>query len=442
MTRKLSTFALIAITVSAIVNLRGLPLIASNGYQTLSLAALAALFFMVPSAYVSAQLSLNSRQQGGVYEWVKRAFGPQLGFVAIWMEWINNIVGFPATLASWVGMFYLSTIGAMPSAFIFAGTIFILLWLIVFYNQASLFLTSGLNILGAFATILITVLILVLGLYWLATDHSSLQSLSPSYQGHWTNQIALFVSFIGAFSGMQITGFHVGDVAQPKKQYPRALFISALVILIMMLGSSLVMALLVSRTQLNVIAGVEQMMEIFFTHFHLTLLGHAISSLVLIALLASFSAWFIGPARGMQVALNDAGLKNYFSTLNRFNMPSGLLMLQGLITSFLVLLFIFMPSIKAAFFFLIAITSQFTALMYAMIFAAGLKLIAHHILSRCLCILGITSCLIGFLVGMFAPSQINWINGEEYSLLIVLGDILIIAGGLVFARRLLKTACN
>lgn len=436
--RKLSNLALIAITISAIVNLRGISIMASNGYLTLILSVAAALFFMLPSAFVCAKLSIQTQQRGGVYEWVQRTFGQRWGFVAIWMEWINNVVGFPASLASLVGMFYLFIQGSMPNPGLFTLSMLVLVWFGVLYNHWPLVISSSLNIIGTLGTLLIATLILVLGVVWLTTNPGSAHSLHPDITGHWSNQVALFVSFIGAYSGMQITGFHVADVAEPKKQYPIALTVSAILILVMMLGSSFIMALLIPREQLNVIAGIEQMVQLFFIHFHWPHLGNLISLFVLLALLASFSAWFIGPARGMQVALSDAGMKNSISRLNRFGMPTGLLILQGVITSVLVMLFVILPSVKAAFFLLIAMTSQFTAFMYVMIFAAGYRLIARTVFSKFVCVLGMLSCSVGFMVGIFAPSQMKWMGGGEYSLMILAGDVLIIVLGWVFAKKLGK----
>jgi glutamate:GABA antiporter len=77
--RKLNNFILIAITISAIVNLRGLALMASGGLTTLSLSLLAALCFLIPSTYVAAQLGAHVLKRGGVYEWVCVAFTPRWG---------------------------------------------------------------------------------------------------------------------------------------------------------------------------------------------------------------------------------------------------------------------------------------------------------------------------------------------------------------------------
>lgn len=429
---------LIAITVSAIVNLRGLPLMASNGYLTLILSFCAALFFLIPSTYVCAQLSTHFAERGGVYEWVRHAFGQQWGFIAIWMEWINNIIGFPATLATIVGMFFLLTGHTIPSPFVFTFSMLAVLWLALGYNQWPIAFSSWINVLGSVATIFIAMLIIGLGIVWMGSSSVNLSNLHPTTISEWPSQIAIFVGFIGAYSGMQITGFHTQNVMNAKKQYRVVLPIAALIIMVMMLGGSFMMAILIPHDQLNVISGIEQMVQIFFQHFHWTHLGDVVGGCVLISTLASFSAWLIGPARGMQTALAQIGVTHYFVRLNKFSMPSGLLCLQGIITSLLIALFMILPSIKIAFFLLIAITSQFTALMYILVFAAGFKLIAKTSLGKTLCCLGMVSCSIGFIIGTFAPSQLKLISYHEYSFIVIGGDFLIILLGGLFAYKLRK----
>lgn len=433
--RKISTFMLIAISVSAIVSLRGLALMASGGLTTLGLALLAAFCFLIPSTYVCAKLATHILQRGGVYEWVRIAFGQRWGFIAIWLEWINNIVEFPATLAAIIGMFYLLFTPNMPSAGIFTASMLILLWAALWYNHFPLQLSSWLNVIGSVGTIIIAAFIIILGIIWFVAEPHQIQNLHSSTPLS-INAIAIFVSFIGAYSGIQITGFHTQDVADPKRQYAIALPVSCLIVMVIILGASTVMALLIPADQLSVITGVEQMVQIFFRHFNLPNIGLFISAFVLISITASFSAWLLGPARGMQAALAEAGITHKIGQLNRYQMPIGILWLQGFITSGLILLFLVLPSIKTAFWLMVAITSQFTALMYVLVFAAGLKLIAKSLIGKILCCLGLITCFLGFCVGVFAPTQLKLVSSHQYTWLVLIGDAIIILIGYFFAKHI------
>ena len=98
----IGTFALAMIAISAIVNLRGIPTMASMGLVAVTFYLLAALTFLIPSALVSAELASTFPEAGGIYTWVTKAMGKNMGFLTIWMEWINNVIAIPATLSTLV----------------------------------------------------------------------------------------------------------------------------------------------------------------------------------------------------------------------------------------------------------------------------------------------------------------------------------------------------
>ena len=55
--------------------------------------------FLIPTALVSAELASNTHMQGGIYGWVKQAFGKHIGFFAIWLQWIENVIWYPTILS-------------------------------------------------------------------------------------------------------------------------------------------------------------------------------------------------------------------------------------------------------------------------------------------------------------------------------------------------------
>lgn len=72
MTKKhaLSVFSLTMITVGSVDSIRNLPATALFGSQLIMFFTLGALFFLIPAALVSAELSSGWPRQGGIYVWV------------------------------------------------------------------------------------------------------------------------------------------------------------------------------------------------------------------------------------------------------------------------------------------------------------------------------------------------------------------------------------
>ena len=124
--RVLGVFALAMISVCAVINPRGAPLMASMGFSAVFFYLLAALLFLLPSSVICAELGSTWPKAGGVYLWVRKAFGDKTGFLAIWLEWINNVISFPASLsfiAATLALHYLPTISARSTIhfYLYAG---------------------------------------------------------------------------------------------------------------------------------------------------------------------------------------------------------------------------------------------------------------------------------------------------------------------------------
>src|SRR5207247_10368727 len=87
--------------ISAIVGLRWLTTAASQfGLASLGLWLLAMVVFFLPSAIAVRELSDIDPGAGGIYRWVRRAFGPVQGFVPGWGHWGNDLFYCPSVLAT------------------------------------------------------------------------------------------------------------------------------------------------------------------------------------------------------------------------------------------------------------------------------------------------------------------------------------------------------
>src|SRR3990167_6234562 len=104
--RSLSIFSLTMITVGSVDSIRNLPMTALFGSQLIAFFLIGTFFFLLPTALVSAELAATWPEQGGVYVWLKEAFGKKAGFLAIWLQWVENVIWYPLLL-----MFVAGTVG-------------------------------------------------------------------------------------------------------------------------------------------------------------------------------------------------------------------------------------------------------------------------------------------------------------------------------------------
>src|SRR6202521_3696600 len=98
--RTLKTRDIVLFNVAAIVGMRWVALAAANGPSSLFLWVLAALVFFVPQGFAVIALASAIPEEGGLYVWTSKAFGPRHGFLAGWLYWASNILYFPTLTLS------------------------------------------------------------------------------------------------------------------------------------------------------------------------------------------------------------------------------------------------------------------------------------------------------------------------------------------------------
>jgi glutamate:GABA antiporter len=376
--RILGVFALAMISVCAVINLRGAPLMASMGLSAVFFYLMAALLFLIPSSLVCAELGSTWPHAGGVYLWVQKAFGDKIGFLAIWLEWINNVISFPASLS-----FIAATLAyiiqpdlVQNRLFIFICTLTVL-WGATCFNMLGIKASSRLNIIGALAgTIIPAVVIMMLASYWLLSGRPSQINFSmhhffPRFE---ITNLVFFTGVLSGYAGMQITAFHAPNVKNPQKNFPRAIFLAVIVILLVTIFTSLAIGIVVPNNHLSLISGLMEGFAGFFSVFHLPWAVPVLAALIVMGAFSTLSAWLLGPARGLLTAAQQGRFINYFSKQNQREVPSRILILQAVIASLLAIVFLLTPDASSAFWILLDLSSQSTLLMYILVFSAAVCL--------------------------------------------------------------------
>jgi amino acid transporter len=98
--RALGLRDLVLFNLVAVLGLRWLATAAKAGPSALTLWLLAALLFFVPQGLVVTELSSRFPEEGGIYQWTKRALGERHGYLCGWCYWINNVLYYPNLLIS------------------------------------------------------------------------------------------------------------------------------------------------------------------------------------------------------------------------------------------------------------------------------------------------------------------------------------------------------
>ncbi len=451
--KSLSLFALIMINVIAIDNLRSLTVGAEYGFSMVFFYLIAAILFFVPTILVTAELATGWPNTGGVYVWVREAFGPKWGFLTIWLQWIYNVVWYPtifAFIASIVA--YLINPALVENKFFMLTVILCAYWGMTFINCLGLRVSSVFVSIGAvIGTIFPMLLIAGLGFVWLYLDkpthiNFTVKDFFPHLNSY--RDLAFFTNILFGLMGIEMSAVHAGDVRHPERTYPLALICSAVIILFTLVSACLAITIVIPIEKLNLVSGFIEAFGIFFNAYHMAWFIPVIAVLIIMGSLGGATVWILGPARGLLVATRDNKLPSFVSKQNKKNMPVGILLLQGAIVTVLCGVFFIMPSVNSSYWILSNLTAQLALLFYILMFSAAIRLRykhaqvkrAYHIPGGKLgvwivCGIGILTCVSAIILGFLPPTQLAVGNIVKYEAILITGILLCCIIPLLLQKR-------
>lgn len=447
-------------TVAAVVSLRGLPMMAKEGLSMIFYILFSTVIFLLPAAMVSAELgSAFSGKSGGVYAWVKAAFGSRWGFTAIWLQWIQNVVWYPTVLgfaSSCLAYFFMSP--ELSASGTYTGIV-----TLIFYWCATFVALNGSRAVNSVAkygvvwgTLLPGALIIVLGALWifqgndnalfietikLSSGQTVVEHHPPVLFPHIVGlgSIAFLAGIVLLFAGVEVQAVQVVDMENPSRQFPFAMLIAAIIIFILFLLGSLAVAFIIPADQLSLTAGLMQAFQVLFDHYKLSILTPILGLLMAFGSIGGVMSWVTGPSRGLLATAQQGEIPPFLAKTNEHGSPVTILIIQAIIVSILACLYFIIDNVSVAFFVLSAMTVTLYLVMYMLMFAAAIYLrITQPELPRVYKIPGgiigmFIVAGIGFLgvafatiVGFFPPTNLPVGNPELYVTLVASGMIVFI----------------
>lgn len=430
------------INVAAVSSVRNWPTIAEYGFASLFFFALAAILFFIPVSMVSAELATGWPKTGGVFAWVKEAFGHRTGFLAVWLLWAENVIYYPALLSFISGTIaYIINPTLASNPFYTLALVIGIFWATTFANLLGMKASGWISTFGVIGgTIIPGGLIILLGILWVFSGNPTqisftFDSFIPDMSS--PSQLVFFSGVLLALGGLEMSAVHAREVQNPQKNYPRAILLSALLIFGLYVLGVLAIAVVIPENQISLVAGSLQAFSVFVSAYNLNWLTPLIAILLSLGAFGTLSTWIAGPSKGLLGAAQSGDLPPFFRRLNRYGMPVALLITQAIIVTLFSLIFLIMPTVSSAYWILNAMIAQLYLVMYVLMFAAAIKLrykcpeveraykIPGGIVGMwCVAGLGLIGSIATFFIGFFPPAQIPTGNTIFYVTFLALSVIL------------------
>lgn len=459
-TVKLSVITLAIMNVTAVVSLRGLPAEAEYGLSSAFYYLFAAIVFLIPTSFVAAELAaMFQDKQGGVFRWVGEAFGKRTGFVAIWLQWVESTIWYPTVLTfGAVSLAFIGTDSAKDMA-LASNKIYTLAVVLIIYWTATFISLKGLGwvsrvskIGGLVGTIIPSALLMVLAVGYLLSGGESQMDFSGSF----FPDIARFDNLVLAsgiflfYAGMEMSGVHVSEMENPSRNYPRAVFIGAAIVVLIFVLGTFSLGIIIPQKDINLTQSLLVGFDRYFDYIHASWLSPIIAIALAFGVLAGVLTWVAGPSKGL-FAVGKAGyLPPFMQKSNKIGVQKNILLIQGGLVTFLSLLFVVMPSVQSFYQILSQLTILLYLIMYLLMFAAAIYLRysmkdkkrpfrigkSGNALMWIVAGMGFLGSLLAFVLSFIPPAQIAVGSTTVWYLVLVIGCIVVVgAPFVIYAMR-------
>lgn len=423
-TRLLTASTIAFINLAAICNIKNFPLFAEFGLAVVALLALAAIIFFIPAAFVSAELA-SGWPERGVYTWVREALGPRMGFIAVWLQWIENVIYYPTILtfiAAAIAYIFDPELATNKTFLI--STILITFWIATLVNFLGMRISGLISVITALlGTVVPVVLITILSAGWLMKGLPSqisfnMRALAPDL--HSLKELVLFSGILFGLAGVEMSAVHAKNVQNPRIAYPKGIFLSAILILGFSTIGALAIGVIVPIHDIQLTSGAMEAFRYVLDAFHVSWAMPIVAAIVSFGALGMLSTWIVGPSRSLFATAMHGDLPPFFHKENKSGMPIGILIAQGVIVTILSLVFFFMPSINSSYWILLSLAALLYQLMYVLMFVSAIILrYKYPKVERMYRIpfgnigmwivgcIGILGSLFGFMLCFIPPSQFD-----------------------------------
>ncbi len=381
---KMGVFTLIIMNIVAVVSLRGLPAEAEYGVSSAFYYIFAAIVFLIPVSLVAAELAaMFPYQQGGMFRWVGEAYGDKVGFLGIWLQWIESTIWFPTVLTfgavslAFIGMDHVYDAHLAANKWYTIAVVLAIYWIATFISLKGMGWVGKVSKIGGIVGTIIPVVILVVcAIVYLATGGKSQMDWHGSFIPDFSNfnNIILAVSIFLFYAGMEMSGIHVREIKNPTVNYPKAVIIGALATVAIFILGTYSLGVIIPAKDINLVQSLLVGFDNYFSALHIKWFAPIIAIALAFGVLAGVLTWVAGPSKGV-FAVGQAGyLPKFFQKTNKNGVQKNILYVQGIAVTILSFIMVLMPSVQSFYQILSQLTCVLYLIAYLLMFASSIKL--------------------------------------------------------------------
>ena len=330
--------------IATTFSLRWMATAGAAGPSALLIWIIAAVGLFVPLVFATLELSSRYPEEGGIYVWSKRAFGPFSAFMTGWSYWATNLPYFPSLLYfAAANLLYAG--GPSWQAWSSNSTYFMIAAVIgltfaVTVNVIGLDIGKWLNNAGGMSSWIVAGLLILLGaISWVRYGSATTINASTIVPSTGLKDVIFWSTIAFAFGGVESASTMGEEIRDARRTIPRAVVTAAIVITLLYLAGTLSILLAMPKEQVSGLQGVMQAIQAMTAKVGVGWLVPLVALLVTLSAIGGVGSWFAATARLPFVAGLDRYLPRAFGSIHpKFQTPHVALLVQAAISVVFVVL--------------------------------------------------------------------------------------------------------
>lgn len=361
-------------------SLRWIAPAAAAGPSSVIIWIMGALAFYVPMMFTVLELSSRYPEEGGLYAWTRQAFGEFPGYLSGYLYWSSNLPYFPS-------LFYFTAANAL---FIFGHRFDHLQssqpYFIIF-SMIALALAAGLNViglnigkwlhnLGAVGLWVPGIVLVGMGIaaatsYGSATAFTA-QSFIPSTR---LTDIIFWSTIAFSLSGLESASMLGDEIEDARRNIPRALIISGVLVTILYIAATVSMLLALPAAEIQNMQGIMRAITLVAARLGIPWIAAGVALFITVGGIGQAGAWFAAAGRLPFVIGIDKRLPRSFAKIHpKWGTPYVALLVQAAIAAVFIFLGQAGTSVTGAYNVLVSMAVIAFFIPYLFMFAAMIRL--------------------------------------------------------------------
>lgn len=309
------------------------------GVSSITIWIITAIIFFIPYGLLSAELGSTYPDDGGIYSWVKRAYGEKPAVMVGWYYWVNVAFWMPAVFVAFA---YWMSYTFFPDAnlWVLCAVAVFMCWVIVLIGIRGIELSVTVTNIAAICKVAVLLIFGGLGIAYgikngLANDFS-MESFIPSAN----NTTQYIAAIVYNLLGFELIGSIGSKIKDPGKTIPKMTIFAGIIITALYVFGTFGVLAAIPAAEVDSVDGFFFALEELCTVFGAAERPIFVVIIVVAALtlVSNMVSWTMGANEVLAASELDKKSKLLGHRNEKFDTPDGLYIIMGILSTLLLVL--------------------------------------------------------------------------------------------------------